>query len=823
MYFCYLCKKKANTAWVIIKHLRLDHNIKDSKFMDLKCIASEKCKLVFSSFSGLYKHTKKCSMVTSNLAHAAPVQRNEFVIDNSNIVSESVTISNNPIINETPNLSVLEGNQDNSASQPNEVNVDLNTFDVNKFASSLNVLGLPDTNISKILDLSSELVTNMTNSLINAVNKIDEPISQSNVSETISSVGHKFKSEIEKFKTKYKRRKNFTHSSTYVKPKEISLGTRWDTKYCRKSKKYRKVLVKNTFQYISIKETLMVLLSNEHFIKFLKSISHTCDKEIIFNFCCGKRCEEVDIFKDNPNAIYIQLFYDDFECTNPLGPRRTIHKLGGIYFSVRNLTSSEQSRLENIFLVALFHVNDLKKNKTYNDVLKPLFNDLKELETEGITTKFGHFKCGLTSVVHDNLGGNLILGFQPSFNANYFCRFCEILKSDIQSTFEENENLLRTTESILTNLSNNDKGIQFNSILNRLKSFNVISNGTVDPMHDLLEGCIPYIILAFLNKLVSLKLITFEEINNRIHEFNFGCLYRKNIPTSGITKDNLRLSASQAWCLLVHFPFIFGDLVSEPLQAFWEGITTMLQIAEICFSKFVSFSHIQQLKNLITQHLKIIVEVYDKRLLPKHHILLHYPRVMSQLGPISHLSAMRYESFHAYLKSMFQKLKNSINLCKTLAIRNQQKFSIDWGQYKFLKQTSLGKLSKVSSEFLIEYDDVLKSIGVHGNSLELYQVNFIENIVQYRPSLYIISLNNMSLTPNFLRIREIISYKDNLYLIFNEVKTIRFDAFHNSFEIEDNSTISFYEFSKMHDNHQIFDSITSRKTGKNYILKKMIV
>lgn len=70
----------------------------------------------------------------------------------------------------------------------------------------------------------------------------------------------------------------------------------------------------------------------------------------------------MEIFSKRKHAIQLQLFYDDFECANPLGSKKGIHKLGAIYFTLRNLSPKHNSMLHNIYLVALFHAQDIKTN-----------------------------------------------------------------------------------------------------------------------------------------------------------------------------------------------------------------------------------------------------------------------------------------------------------------------------------------------------------------------------------------------------------------------------------------------------------------------------
>lgn len=111
--------------------------------------------------------------------------------------------------------------------------------------------------------------------------------------------------------------------------------------------------------------------------------------ERLSDFCCGENYNSSDFYRNNTNNSQLQLYYD-FECTNPLGSSKTVHKIGAIYFSVRNLPAKCLSKINFIYLVSLFNTNDIKGNSSYNDVMKPIFDDLKFLEDTGL------------SVVHNN-------------------------------------------------------------------------------------------------------------------------------------------------------------------------------------------------------------------------------------------------------------------------------------------------------------------------------------------------------------------------------------------------------------------------------------
>ena len=73
--------------------------------------------------------------------------------------------------------------------------------------------------------------------------------------------------------------------------------------------------------------------------------------------------------------IRIHLYSDELELCNPLGNKRN-NKLSAFYFLVGNLETKYWSSLTNIHLALLCNY-DIVKRFGYDDVLKPLLDDIK--------------------------------------------------------------------------------------------------------------------------------------------------------------------------------------------------------------------------------------------------------------------------------------------------------------------------------------------------------------------------------------------------------------------------------------------------------------
>lgn len=145
-------------------------------------------------------------------------------------------------------------------------------------------------------------------------------------------------------------------------------------------------------------------------------------------------------------------------------------------------------------------------------------------------------------------------------------------------------------------------------------------------------------------------------------------------PVKGLTGQR----AAQTWCLLRYLPHIIADIINESSPTYdvlknkWRVITLLLHIMLIIFSPIISQGMIVELKYLIAEHHTLFIEEFDRHLLPKHHLMIHYPTVISRVGPLIHLWTMRFEGKHNYFKHLVRQYRNFKAVFKTLAAQHQR-------------------------------------------------------------------------------------------------------------------------------------------------------
>lgn len=180
--------------------------------------------------------------------------------------------------------------------------------------------------------------------------------------------------------TESKSMRHFEKKWNIVEPVEHVLGVRFDARRDRTTGTYRQVLINDKFMYVPILGSLSSMFSNSELCNSFQEVKP--HQEGFY-----RDISDGSYFKNHRLFSQIQLYYDDFETANPLGSKKGVHKLGCVYFVLRNLSPKLNSVLMNIHLVALFHSEDLKKYG-FEPILKPLIDDLKTLETEGIHLPF---------------------------------------------------------------------------------------------------------------------------------------------------------------------------------------------------------------------------------------------------------------------------------------------------------------------------------------------------------------------------------------------------------------------------------------------------
>jgi hypothetical protein len=286
-----------------------------------------------------------------------------------------------------------------------------------------------------------------------------------------------------------------------VEPVKMILGSK------RKAKGYgskrRTIDKKDTMVYIPILKTLQSMLNNISVRNEINRSHCTIDPEVLSDYCDGDVFKSHPIFSKHTKSFQILLYYDDVEICNPLGSKKSIHKLGIFYFTLANLRPKLRSKFTAIQL-AIICKKSVIDEYSIDRVLRPLIEDIKKLE-EGyefhIESSKETYYGTIALISADNPASSALGGFKEGSSAYRYCRHCLGKAEDTIKEFNESSfkirNLtrhMRHCDKIKVDISASKKyGVNRHSILLELKYFDMCSGTLItDVMHDVLEGVLQY-------------------------------------------------------------------------------------------------------------------------------------------------------------------------------------------------------------------------------------------------------------------------------------------------------------------------------------------
>ncbi|KAI8120454.1 hypothetical protein CVS40_8290 [Lucilia cuprina] len=356
-----------------------------------------------------------------------------------------------------------------------------------------------------------------------------------------------------------------------------------------------------------------------------------CLQNIVQGDLWKKKCELY------PNEIVLPyfLYSDDLEINNPFP--NSANTICNFYYSFPCLPND--TKLQNVLEV---------------DGVKIKLSNGEEF--------YPHFIPIL--ILGDNLGLNSLLGFSKSFNTT-FCRFCTISKTDSQKTPTTLPELRRTYENYNLHVQENnakESGISEKCIFNRIPSFHVVDNMSVDAMHDVMEGICHY---DMTNAILKAQLEYGElEIGN----------ISQNILLTHIKKKHLRMSAREMLTFVIFFPIMVGYLVSSDDEV-WLFILLLIEIIDFILLFKINASSINAFKVNIENHNKLYLKLFKENLKPKFHILTHYPDIIALCGPVRKFWSFHFEARHRIFKSYSHSITSRKNVSVSIARKYQFYFS----------------------------------------------------------------------------------------------------------------------------------------------------
>ncbi|XP_024886631.1 uncharacterized protein LOC112464072, partial [Temnothorax curvispinosus] len=650
MFYCCLCTSSYTKIDLLINHLSHIHKYSSNRFV----CKQNSCYREFHKLSKFKKHLLSKHAINQNISASL---QHKFNLENTDLNIENVHTQ------DTDNYHDVKRDIDNGSIVISHIKDQLKES-VSSFISTFyNDKTIHNRNIQKIIDITKEFIED--DIILSLKKNVKKVLEQSNIDNrkiilNIEKIFHAYENPFHGLESEYKRLQFFKNRGSFIEAESYVIGTRNIRK--RHKGQFSLTPVNAIGQYVSIKKVLNGLFNIPGFLTTILNYMHILSEKsnVIHNVIQSEvyKCL-LRQFPADSIVLPLTLFYDAFETQNPLGGHAGNQKMGATYFSLPCIPPQFSSKLDNIFLTLLCNENDRKKFGNKSAFL-PLIKELKYLEKNPVfrTSDNKDIYVCLTLITGDNLGIHEICGFVESFVANFPCHVCKMSRDLLRETTTEIDALLRTKTNYEIDVRLGDvskTGINEKCIFNCLQNFNLFDNLAFDIMHDIFEGICQYnLSQLLLHYIYEAKLFTLDELNNRLHIFDFGLEDGVNRPPS-LKKEKLKryrlgFSASETIYFVKYFGLLIGDLISEN-DKYWDLYVSLRAIIDILMARSVTTADIEYLNILITEHLEIYINLFGKTLKVKYHNMLHYHRAIRKFGPLINIWCMRFEANHQKLKA----------------------------------------------------------------------------------------------------------------------------------------------------------------------------
>lgn len=458
----------------------------------------------------------------------------------------------------------------------------------------------------------------------------------------------------------------------------------------------------------------------------------------ISHFLNGERWQDIKAKFIGKKVIPIFLYNDDFGPDDGLSPHGTSNKVSGYYYSFPTLPVQMASTIDNIFVALMAKSIDIKdKAVGANGILKLLVNELKPLESKGLIINGEPIHIAPVLFCGDNMGLNLNLGF-TGHKGFYHCRTCFMHKDKMVTCCKEHAKLIRTKhhyEKCIAALKSNREsfGIQFDTCLNQLMSFDLPLSIIADIMHDLLSGVMIYGLVGILNKAIDSKKFTLKRFNLMKKRMDYGKREKHNkfgpITRNHLNSNNIRCHAREMMSLIKYLPAILSKLLNktDPLMKYG---TLLSELLYLCLKNSYTNEDLTKLEACVMKHNQQFLRLFNtdpqnpRTLPPKAHNLLHYLRIIRNSGPLKQMWSMRFEAKHQEAKAYAKVCRSRRNICysigkkfcfKNAAIllqnENQLKKITDFKKSNIILQSFSNDIAPLKSCSNVKYKGKMYFVG----------------------------------------------------------------------------------------------------------------
>ena len=570
---------------------------------------------------------------------------------------------------------------------------------------------------------------------------------------------------------------------------------------------------RGTYQYVPVLETLKYLLQFEDIFSEVVN-GHISNDNALRDVCDGSSCKENILFSASYQHLQLLLYFDDFNVVNPLGNKLKKYKLSAFYMTLGNIAPRFRSQNKSIYLVALCRTK-LLKEYGYAKILAPVLDDIKKLETEGLTIeKDGQqrlFKGSVLAICCDNLAAHSIGGFNESFVSLKPCRFCNVTLDNLRNG---DEGTLRTKEAYNSQCNLIEQfpdlgkayGLKTLSPLNELSYFHVVNGLPSDISHDIFEGVGKTLLGQVICHCIQSGHFSVDFLNSTIDHFPWKADDKTNKPChiycSGRSVE-IKQTATQCFCLLRALPLLIGEII--PIHdTKWALFLDFRDIVDFVCMPAITSGQIDFLEDLIEKFIQDYKEVFpESRLTAKFHYLKHYPQEIRLFGPLKNVSTLRFEAKHQEFKNYFKLNRCHKNICKSLAKRSQLKLSLTSDSVNFFN-LNFEYSAKIDQEHICSFPEVEKNAFEQYTNDVVVQCFKILKVGQtvYRADDTCITSGKDGDRVLFSKLLYFVSINNSPFAMLQRLRTIEYLAHLHAYVVEECNEVYLKDFNNIFNDSQ---------------------
>lgn len=134
------------------------------------------------------------------------------------------------------------------------------------------------------------------------------------------------------------------------------------------------------------------------------------------------------------------------------------------------------------------------------------------------------------------------------------------------------------------------------------------------------------------------------------------------------------MSASEMGTFARHFGFMVGDLVTKSDKQ-WQFYLKTMKFVDLVDLKAYTENDLKDLTTTISDMNQMYVTLFKQTLKAKHHIITHYPTLITLYGPLRFLTSMRFEAKHKFIKNYTKNTVSRVNVSYSLGRKQQYVFA----------------------------------------------------------------------------------------------------------------------------------------------------